>query len=98
MKTRNQRKREQQQNSEDPITNRIQTRSQRNRNTTNEAAEILLNLMNTKYSQEETIRQLNNTIENQKQEIVYWISVADDWEDMCDYYSGLAKELQKKKI
>jgi len=95
MKTRNQRKQEYEQKPEDPSSKPIQTRSQRQNRTTTDAAELLMNLMNTKYGQEETIRDLNKTIEKQKQEIVYWISVADEWEEMCDYYSDLAKELGK---
>jgi hypothetical protein len=70
-----------------PIT-RSQTRSQgcisRNPNNSIDVANVLVDLLNTKYTHAEEIDRLNGIINKQRRDIVYWMRMAEDWEELYE--------------
>jgi len=75
--------------SQDAPTTRIQTRSKgrisRNPNNSIDVANVLVDLLNTKYTHSEEIDRLNGIINKQRRDIVYWMRMAEDWEELYEY-------------
>ena len=75
--------------SQNAPTTRIQTRSQgrisRNPNNSIDVANVLVDLLNTKYTHSEEIDRLNEIINQQRRDIVFWMRNSEDWEELYEY-------------